>query len=271
LTERNSEPALLTEAPEVAPSPNGHTGAHPGECAPAPPAPAEAPAPPAELDLVPPAPCEASQAAPDNAPLSQPPTPPLAPVAALVLPPEASLLPLEDRVRRLEDALAQLQDLKGIEGRVAERVAVQLAREPPAAVPVAPPPAASTAGMLLDAGKRLLGAAATAVKQAPAEVKRAALFWEAVAEARAIVRMYVDPRYRLSWLGRLVPPGLVLLIVTSGWWVPGSSVPVFGPYFHPLLVKGIDLLLAFVLYKVLGYEARRYRETAPDLPPTLRL
>jgi hypothetical protein len=187
-------------------------------------------------------------------------------MAALVLPaPEATLSPLEERVRRLENELAQLRNGKGPE----VRVAVALAQ--PAAVPVARPAATSTAGMLLDAGKRLLGAAATAVKQAPAEVKRAALFWEAVAEGRAIVRMYLDPRYRLSWLGRLVPPALVLLILTSGWWVPGGSVPVFGTVFHPLLDKGIDLLLAFGLFKVLGYEARRYRETAPDLPPTLRL
>jgi hypothetical protein len=146
-------------------------------------------------------------------------------------------------------------------------VAVPFEHPPPAALPVARPAVTSTAGLLLDAGKRLLGAAATAVKQAPAEVKRAALFWEAVAEGRAIVRMYLDPRYRLSWLGRLVPPALVLLILTSGWWVPGGGVPVFGPLFD----KGIDLLLAFGLFKVLGYEARRYRETAPDLPPTLRL
>ena len=258
MTERNSEPALLTEAPDVAPSPNGHRGAHPEECA----SPAEAPAP-----EVPPA--EPVLTAPEDAPPPPPLTPPAAPLA--LLPPEAALSPLEERLRRLENALAQLQDVKGMETRVAERVAVRLGREPPAAVPVAPPPAASTAGMLLGAGKRLLGAAATAVKQAPGQVKRAAPFWEAVAEGRAILRMYLDPRYRLSWLGRLVPPALVLLIVTSGWWVPGGSVPVFGTYIHPLLGKGIDLLLAFVLYKVLGYEARRYRETAPDLPPTLRL
>ncbi len=270
MTERNSEPALLTEAPAVAPSPNGHAGAHPEESA-APPAPAEAPAPEAPApEATPSAPCpeEADPAAAEETQLSPPPL-----AASLILPPpEAAPLPLEDRVRRLEDALAQLQELKGLEVRVAERIAVQLSHDPPpAAVPVAQPPAASTAGMLLDAGKRLLGAAATAVKQAPAEVKRAALFWEAVAEARAIVRMYLDPRYRLSWLGRLVPLGLVLMIVTSGWWVPGGGVPVFGTYFHPLIAKGIDLLLAFVLFKVLGYEARRYRETAPDLPPTLRL
>ena len=242
MTERNSEPALLTEAPDVAPTLNGHGGAHEDDRARA--APPEAPAPEPLLAL--PGPI---QAAPDLAPT------PAAPLA--LLPPQAELSPLEQRVRRLEETLAQLRGPNGTEVRVA--------------IPVARPAAATTAGMLLDAGKRLLGAAATAVKQAPAEARRAALFWDAVAEARAIVRMYLDPRYRLSWLGRLVPLALVLLIVTSGWWVPGGSIPVFGTVFHPLLDKGIDLLLAFALFKVLGYEARRYRETAPDLPPTLRL
>ena len=30
------------------------------------------------------------------------------------------------------------------------------------------------------------------------------------------------------------------------------------------------LALAYLLFKLLSYEARRYRETAPDLPPGLR-
>jgi hypothetical protein len=270
LTQRNSEPALLTDAPEVAPSPNGHGDAHPEECA-APPPPAEAPAsdiPPAETGPSEPV----LTSAPDTAPPAPPLTIPAAPAPPLaLLPPEAALSPLEERLRRLEDALAQLQDVKGLEARVAERLGVRLGREAPAAVPVARPAAPSTAELLLGAGKRLLGAAASAVKQVPGDVKRAALFWEALAEARAILRMYLDPRYRLSWLGRLVPPLLVLLIVSSRWWLPGSSVPVFGTVFWPVLDKLIDLLLAFVLFKVLGYEARRYRETAPDLPPSLRL
>jgi hypothetical protein len=38
-----------------------------------------------------------------------------------------------------------------------------------------------------------------------------------------------------------------------------------------LLVKAVDLVLAFVLYKVLHRAVRRYRETSPDLPPSLRL
>jgi hypothetical protein len=33
----------------------------------------------------------------------------------------------------------------------------------------------------------------------------------------------------------------------------------------------VDLLLLYSMFKILGHEARRYRETAPDLPPSLRL
>ena len=50
--------------------------------------------------------------------------------------------------------------------------------------------------------------------------------------------------------------------------MPTSYVP---DSIRPAVNKLIDLLLGFLLFKVLGYEARRYRLTAPDLPPTLRL
>jgi hypothetical protein len=79
--------------------------------------------------------------------------------------------------------------------------------------------------------------------------------------------MFVDPRYRLSWFGRVVPIVLTAAIATSHWWVIGSSIPLFGS----VLDKAVDLVLAFALFKVLGHEARRYRETSPDLPPHLRL
>jgi hypothetical protein len=88
-----------------------------------------------------------------------------------------------------------------------------------------------------------------------------------MAEGRAIVRMYVDPRYRLSWSGRFVPLILAVAFLTSCWWVPLASIPIFGT----VIDKIIDLALGFVLFKVLSHEARRYRQTSPDLPPTLRL
>ena len=176
---------------------------------------------------------------------------------------------LEQRIRRLEDALAQLQDLQGMESRVAERVAGRLIQEKPAG------PADAHAAVLLDFGKRLLRAptdlAAAVAGPGPIPPDRRAgrawLVWEALAEARAIIRMFFDPRYRLSRSGRFLPIILVALIATSYYWVPLTSVPFFGT----LLGKSVDLVLAFVLFKLLGHEARRYRETAPDLPPSLRL
>ena len=48
---------------------------------------------------------------------------------------------------------------------------------------------------------------------------------------------------------------------------------VFRPASHRAyqVAKVLQLVIAFVLFKVLAHEARRYRETSPDLPPSLRL
>jgi hypothetical protein len=93
------------------------------------------------------------------------------------------------------------------------------------------------------------------------------LLRDTLAEVRAILRMFVDPRYHLPWSGRVVPLVLLGLIAVSYYWVPGTTIPILGYWVD----KAIDLLLAFLLFKVLGHEARRYRETAPDLPRSLRL
>jgi hypothetical protein len=177
--------------------------------------------------------------------------------------------PLELRIRRLEDALAQLQLRRAAE----QRVTAQPGRP---AIPVATadpnPPDRAPTDKLWDLGKRVLTSpveAARTLSSAPdsPRARRAWLFFETVTEARAIYRMFTDPRYRLSWTGRIGPPLLTLMITVSWWWLPLSSIAVVGT----LLNKAVDLLLAFVLFKLLGHEARRYRETAPDLPPSLRL
>jgi hypothetical protein len=148
---------------------------------------------------------------------------------------------------------------------VADRL--QAANTAPA---VPPPPAA----VLWEAGKRLLTpeAPAPAAPRPPTPMPppprpSPSLLWDLLIEARVIVRMYVDPRYRMSWWGRLA---LVLLIafVLTRLWVPFASLALFG--ISPI-EKAADLVLGFILFKLLGYEVRRYRETAPDLPPSMRL
>jgi hypothetical protein len=169
---------------------------------------------------------------------------------------------LEQRVRRLEEIVTRLQARRVAEPSV-----------PVAAVPTPPPPTA----IRLDATNRPLASAAPVATIVPdpaavgvrsiASGSVLGLLWDAWAEARAIVRMFLDPRYRLPRSARVLPLVLLTAILTAEYWVPFSSLPILGGW----LVKGIDLLLAFVLFKWLGQEARRYRQTSPDLPANLRL
>lgn len=204
------------------------------------------------------------------------PSPLMAAVAAPMALSSADTLSLEERVRRLEDALAQLQEHRGGDNRIVARPA-EASPAAPKTVPAASSPPASVAG-LFDMGKRMLGVAADAVAQAPASLPASAppsslrgrslwLLWDTWAEARAIVRMFVDPRYHLPWSARILPLLLLAAIVTSYYWVPGTTIPLLGSWIN----KVVDLLLAFLLFKWLSHEARRYRQTSPDLPPNLRL
>jgi hypothetical protein len=219
------------------------------------PGPQPAPADPPSIDLV-----------TVNAPVAQP-----APLATLA--PHQDIGPLLERIRRLEETLTEVQNLPAIEQRVADRVATQLQREKPA--PPEEPHGLSSAGAILDAGKQLLPTfvlpPALPVASPPPHASTAAqrmwLLADVVAEARVIVRMYVDPRYALSWMGRTVPLVLLVAFATAQWWVPFGSLPGVGW----IPVKVAELLTGFLLFKVLGHEARRYRQTAPDLPPSLRL
>ena len=174
---------------------------------------------------------------------------------------------LEQRVRRLEDAVAQLQDTRQVEDRIVERLTQQrneaVVRD--------------SAGMILDAGKRLLPVAAgmiqsetrTAEAQArgtAAPLRRSWLLFDLMAEARTMVRMFVDPRYRMTWPGRLVLPVLGILLLAT-WWELGSlSKLSFVEVIMALLEKVADLVLAFLAYKVLTREVSRYREQIPDAP-----
>jgi hypothetical protein len=176
------------------------------------------------------------------------------------LPPPArnGLEAIEQRVHRLEDAVAALQDTSQLEDRLTERVTERIRHS----APVAQEPA----GAIVEAHQPFVPRALAWVRsQAPAggaaaAVRHSWLLVDAVTEARAMFHMFVDPRYRMGWGVRGLTAGLLVLIMLTGW-IPGTGLPLVGF----LLNKVLDLILAFILYKILSRESRRYRATFPDL------
>jgi hypothetical protein len=178
---------------------------------------------------------------------------------------------LEHRVRRLEDAVATLQDTRPLEERITDRITRRLRRER------ASPPAES-GGSLVSAGRQLLPAALSLVRvqadradeplHSGTPLRRPWLLLELYADLRAMVRMFFDPRYRPSWLARVGPLVLLALIATSWIWLPGTAL--LPTSFMTLIDKGVDLVLAFVGFKILAREACRYREVVAELPIVAR-
>jgi hypothetical protein len=162
--------------------------------------------------------------------------------------PDAVPAPLEQRIRRLEDAVAQMQDKNQPETRI---------KKPGPSQPTAPPSPEMT--LHTDAGSH----------SGPKW-----LLFDIIAEARVIFRLLVDPRYRMTWIGRIVPP--VLLVAFLGAYYVVAAIPFLGlfllgvPVVGWLLQKVVQLLVAFALFKVLHEEVQRYRKMTPDLPPSLR-
>jgi hypothetical protein len=190
--------------------------------------------------------------------------------ADLPLAPVTGVDALEHRVQRLEDAVAQLQDTRPIEERVVERVADRIGRN-------RSHPIRDTTGIIIEAGRHLLPATLASVQEPgpptePAAAKPSlgwtALLLELLIELRAIFCMFVDPRYRLGWPTRILTILLLVALATSMFWPPMSMLP---NVVANILDKIVDLALSYILWKVLIHEARRYRQTAPDLPRSMRL
>jgi hypothetical protein len=179
---------------------------------------------------------------------------------------------LEQRVRRLEDAVASLQDTRQMEERIAERVTDRMSRSKATHIP------RESAPLLVEASRRMLPAAIGLARsqdtgpRTPASVpsipdlRNPWLLLDLYSELRAIWRMFVDPRYRLSWMGRVVPLTLFLAILGSWYWLPFAS-PLYdlSRIVASLYVKIVDLFLAYLLAKALIRESKRYRETFPEL------
>jgi hypothetical protein len=165
---------------------------------------------------------------------------------------------LEQRVRRLEDAVATLQDTAGLEARIIERVTRRLSSSGRAL--------RERAALLADSGKKFLPAVLIGSEQSASEENTAASSpvgaWRAIqvfvatyTEARTIVRMFFDRRYKATWIARVIPIILLVAIFTSRHWLFFTGLPVLGT----LIDKSVDLFLAFLAFKVLSWEACRYR------------
>ena len=183
------------------------------------------------------------------------------PELSLAPPPEQRILAapapesvLDERLVRLEQALERLQQIE-------ERLAVR-----------APAPPVSGGPTLLGGAASLLTGAASFVPAAlggrSPKAPPPGSFADIVAELRSSYLMFVDPRYNLTWLGRLAPLVLLLMFFFPYFWMPGSSIPGIIGW---LLATTGQLLDSYALFKIVVHETRRYRATAPDLPPSLRI
>ncbi|HMF15968.1 MAG TPA: hypothetical protein VKE98_02125 [Gemmataceae bacterium] len=142
------------------------------------------------------------------------------------------LASLEQRVQRLEDAVVVLQEGAG---------------KPQ--VKAGPAPKESDHIM---AGNRPEQTPVPASK--PVTTRPPWLIVDILNETRTMVRMFFDIRYRVGWFTRLFVIILLAMIFTSGLWFPLAYIPWLGTPFD----KIIDVLLAFLTYKILSREARRY-------------
>ena len=168
---------------------------------------------------------------------------------------------LEQRVTRLEDALATIQDTGDLEDRLVERVTRRLVHDGGRH--------AEPRHLLIDAGRHLLPAALNQVQDESGRPElsggRAGRSWllhHLYTEGQAIIRMFFDRRYQMTWTARVVPLALLVAIITSMFWLPGSGIVVLGT----IMDKVFDLLLAFCALKILTREARRYRIAMGEIP-----
>ena len=81
------------------------------------------------------------------------------------------------------------------------------------------------------------------------------LLLEALNELRLIVRMFFDRRYRVSMTTWIIVILFFPVILLSKWWFPLSWLPWVGDFAD----KFLDVVLAWVVYKALSRELRRYQ------------
>jgi hypothetical protein len=165
--------------------------------------------------------------------------------------PAPQLETVADRLQRLEKQLASLQDPAIIEQQVTNRVMTRLQQEAPKTA--YPEGLSSGLGASIPAARLMLAAAGVT-----GEGKG---FWSHFAflsELQTMLRMYFDPRYRVSRVAQFAVPGIVICMVLNYFFFNQLMLTFW--IITPTLERIVLIGLAVGLYKVLSREVVRYRE-----------
>jgi hypothetical protein len=154
---------------------------------------------------------------------------------------DAKLAELDRRVGALETKVATLPDAQKIEEHVTERLQAKM-----------PPPVDATQAPSF----KDIEIPIPSVNSIVATAKTTWLLLEILAELRMLFWTLFDRRYHMAWITRVITLVLLALILTSTWWVPFAKVDFIGP----LVDKIADLILGLIMFLVLGFEVRRYKE-----------
>ena len=90
-----------------------------------------------------------------------------------------------------------------------------------------------------------------------ATAKTTWMLFEMAAELKTLFWTLLDRRYHMAWITRFITITLIVSIMTSHWWAPFA---VYDNFISHLWDKMIDLVLGLILFLVLSFETRRYKE-----------
>ena len=153
-----------------------------------------------------------------------------------------TLAELERRVQALESKVAAIPDSQQIEERVTERVKANL-----------PPPVDPTQPLSLKDVTLPIPNLETVLATARTTWGLIELF----GEMKSLLWMLIDRRYHMGWLTRVITLVLLVGILFSHFIWPFARIDMV---FSPIWDKLIDLVLGMILFMVLHFETRRYKE-----------
>jgi hypothetical protein len=153
-------------------------------------------------------------------------------------PTEVKLAELDRRVQTLETKVSALPDAREIESRIK------------ASIP--PPIDPSQAPTFKD-----ISMSVPNVHTIVATAKATWTLVEILGELKTLFWTLFDRRYHIAWVTRFITITLLVLMMTSDWWAPFAT---YNNFVSRLWDKLIDLVICLVMFMVLSFETRRYKE-----------